>query len=49
MHTKSKENTIVKLKLDIIFKRVFGNVNNKAIIAAFIPPGKKTPTSIGRG
>ncbi len=36
MHTKSKENTIVKLKLDIIFKRVFGNVNNKAIIAAFI-------------
>jgi predicted transposase/invertase (TIGR01784 family) len=27
---------IVKLKLDIIFKRVFGNENNKDIIAAFL-------------
>ena len=27
---------IVKLKLDIIFKRVFGNEKNKNIIAAFI-------------
>ena len=27
---------IVKLKLDVIFKRVFGNENNKDIIAAFV-------------
>ncbi len=27
---------IVKLKLDVIFKRVFGNENNKDIIAAFL-------------
>ena len=45
MHTKSKENTIVKLKLDIIFKRVFGNVNNKAIIAAFISDLLEIPRS----
>lgn len=31
-----KSNTIVKLKLDVIFKRVFGNDKNKNIIAAFI-------------
>ena len=31
-----KETRIVKLKLDIIFKRIFGNENNKNIIAAFI-------------
>ena len=31
-----KEEKIVKLKIDIIFKRVFGNDNNKEIIAAFI-------------
>lgn len=27
---------IVMLKLDVIFKRVFGDENNKDIIAAFI-------------
>ena len=27
---------IVKLKLDIIFKRVFGNAKNENVIAAFI-------------
>ena len=32
----NKEEKIVKLKLDVIFKRVFGNDSNKAIIAAFI-------------
>ena len=31
-----REAQIVKLKLDVIFKRVFGNEANKAIIAAFI-------------
>lgn len=30
------EQTIVKLKLDVIFKRVFGNENNKDILAAFL-------------
>ena len=31
-----KEERIVKLKLDVIFKRVFGNAKNERIIAAFI-------------
>ena len=31
-----KDTKIVKLKLDIIFKRVFGNEKNKDIIAAFL-------------
>ena len=31
-----KEEKIVKLKIDIIFKRVFGNSNNDDIIAAFV-------------
>ena len=30
------EEKIVKLKIDIIFKRVFGNAQNEEIIAAFI-------------
>ena len=33
---QSEEEKIVKLKLDIIFKRIFGNENNKAIISKFI-------------
>ena len=32
----NREEKIVKLKLDVIFKRVFGNDNNKNIIAAFV-------------
>ena len=32
----NEEQPIVKLKLDVIFKRVFGNENNKDIIAAFL-------------
>ena len=32
----NSEGKIVKLKIDIIFKRVFGNANNEEIIAAFI-------------
>ena len=32
----NKEEKIVKLKIDIIFKRVFGNSNNADIIAAFV-------------
>ncbi len=32
----NKEEKIVKLKIDIIFKRVFGNKNNADIIAAFL-------------
>ena len=32
----NKDNKIVKLKLDIIFKRVFGSEKNEKIIAAFI-------------
>lgn len=32
----NKETKIVKLKLDIIFKRIFGNEKNDKIIAAFI-------------
>ena len=32
----NKDEKIVKLKLDIIFKRVFGNEKNERIIAAFI-------------
>lgn len=32
----NKDDKIVKLKLDIIFKRVFGNSKNERIIAAFI-------------
>lgn len=31
-----KDNSIVKLKLDVIFKRVFGDDKNKDIIAAFV-------------
>ncbi len=31
-----RDNSIVKLKLDVIFKRVFGSEENKDIIAAFI-------------
>lgn len=30
------EERIIMLKLDIIFKRVFGNEGNKDIIAAFV-------------
>lgn len=33
---QNKNEKIVKLKLDIIFKRVFGNDNNKGIIAKFL-------------
>ena len=33
---QKKEEKIVKLKLDVIFKRIFGNENNKAIISKFI-------------
>ena len=33
---QNKEEKIVKLKLDVIFKRIFGNENNKAIISKFI-------------
>ena len=32
----NREEKIVKLKLDVIFKRVFGNAKNEKIIAAFI-------------
>lgn len=32
----NREERIVKLKLDVIFKRVFGNEENKDIIAAFL-------------
>ena len=32
----NKDERIVKLKLDVIFKRVFGNEQNQDIIAAFI-------------
>lgn len=32
----NKDEKIVKLKIDIIFKRVFGNEQNEEIIAAFI-------------
>ena len=32
----NREEKIVLLKLDVIFKRVFGNESNKSIIAAFI-------------
>lgn len=32
----NKEEKIVKLKIDIIFKRVFGNSHNADIIAAFV-------------
>ncbi|MCH5348662.1 MAG: Rpn family recombination-promoting nuclease/putative transposase [Oscillospiraceae bacterium] len=32
----NRDEKIVKLKLDVIFKRVFGNDNNKNIIAAFV-------------
>ncbi len=31
-----RETKIVKLKLDIIFKRIFGNEKNNKIISAFI-------------
>lgn len=34
--TVNRETKIVKLKLDIIFKRIFGNEKNDKIIAAFI-------------
>ena len=36
MTTINRNQPIVKLKLDVIFKRVFGNENNKDIIAAFL-------------
>lgn len=36
MTTINQDQPIVKLKLDVIFKRVFGNENNKDIIAAFL-------------
>ena len=36
MTTVDRNQPIVKLKLDVIFKRVFGNQNNKDIIAAFL-------------
>ena len=32
----NRDTKIIKLKLDIIFKRVFGDKNNKEIIAAFL-------------
>ena len=32
----NKDEKIVMLKLDVIFKRVFGNSGNERIIAAFI-------------
>lgn len=32
----SRDNMIVKLKLDVVFKRMFGDENNKDIIAAFV-------------
>ena len=31
-----RDNSIVKLKLDVIFKRVFGDENDKDILAAFL-------------
>ena len=31
-----REAKIIKLKLDVIFKRVFGNEKNDKIIAAFV-------------
>ncbi|MGN0605543.1 MAG: PD-(D/E)XK nuclease family transposase [Oscillospiraceae bacterium] len=31
-----RETKIIKLKLDIIFKRIFGNEKNDKIITAFI-------------
>lgn len=40
-----KEERIVKLKLDVIFKRVFGNENNKNIIAAFVSDLLEIPRS----
>ena len=36
MISLNRDEKIVKLKLDVIFKRVFGNDNNKNIIAAFV-------------
>ena len=36
MTIMNREDKIVKLKLDIIFKRIFGNENNKEIIASFL-------------
>ena len=36
MTTVDRNQPIVKLKLDVIFKRVFGNQNNKDIIAALL-------------
>lgn len=36
MMTVNRETKIVKLKLDIIFKRIFGNEKNDKIIVAFI-------------
>ena len=36
MIQKNREAKIIKLKLDVIFKRVFGNEKNDKIIAAFV-------------
>ena len=41
----NKDEKIVKLKLDIIFKRVFGNEKNENIIAAFISDLLEIPRS----
>ena len=41
----NRESKIVKLKLDIIFKRVFGDVKNEKIIIAFISDLLEIPRS----
>lgn len=41
----NREEKIVKLKIDIIFKRVFGNDKNEEIIAAFISDMLDIPRS----
>ena len=41
----NRDEKIVKLKLDIIFKRIFGNENNTDIIAAFISDLLEIPRS----
>ncbi|MBQ5545362.1 MAG: hypothetical protein IIU00_06750 [Clostridia bacterium] len=50
-----RDNSIVKLKLDVIFKRVFGDENDKDILAAFlsamleISRERKFPSAGGEG
>ena len=41
----NRETKIVKLKLDIIFKRIFGNEKNEDIIAAFVSDLLEIPRS----